>query len=348
MTLKEEILQSSRSKKNSDEKSMYTNVIKAFAEDYLNDENVLEDYVELFGESTRPLFDYLAQNKKQLNEFVINYEGNLFEASKENIKEFYLKEDDMSDKWNKSSKNYNTAAKGTNIQKFGALTTTDNQTPSKVAKSTSPDDERSLYQNIKPTNNTSDEIRKAAGVGVGSQRSTTGSYEQNGQGKDISTERNADKSEQGAYQRDTAYDRQHDKEETSNQSSWDKGVKHDKHDKHDTSTWDKGNKHDTAADNSTGSHGAKAMGIDDTTATDVPVKKTGLLDTVMAKTGKSQGFLAGLWDKIKHFGGGIKAYLTGHPGLATGLKIAGGVGALAIALRAAHKAKLERQQQRRA
>ena len=147
---------------------------------------------------------------------------------------------------------------------------------------------------------------------------------------------------------DTAYDRQHDKEETSNQSSWDKGVKHDTHDKHDTSTWDKGNKHDTAADNSTGSHGAKAMGIDDTTATDVPVKKTGLLDTVMAKTGKSQGFLAGLWDKIKHFGGGIKAYLTGHPGLATGLKIAGGVGALAIALRAAHKAKLARQQQRRA
>ena len=331
MTLKEEILQSSRSKKSSDEKSMYTNVIKAFAEDYLNDKNVLEDYVELFGESTRPLFDYLAQNKKQLNEFVINYEGNLFEASKENIKEFYLKEDDISDKFNKSAVKYNAAAKGTNIQRSGALATIDNQAPSRAAKLTSDDDEKTFRRNSKPTNSTSDEIRKAAGIGVGAGRSTTGSYEQNGQGKDTSAERNADKSEQGAYQRDTAYDRQHDKEETSDQSSWDKG-----------------NKHDTATDTSTGSHGAKAMGADDISATDAPVAKTGLLDTVMAKTGKSQGFLAGLWDKIKHFGGGIKDYLAGHPGLATGLKIAGGVGALVIALRAAHKAKLARQQARRA
>ena len=330
MTLKEEILQSSRSKKSSDEKAMYTNVIKAFAEDYLDDKNVLEDYVELFGESTRPIFDYLAQNKKQLNEFVINYEGNLFEASKENIKEFYLKEDNMSDKMDASAKRQNDALIASG--KSGSLVTSANNAPPRAAKLTSDDDEKTFRRNIKPTNSTSDEIRKAAGIGVGAGRSTTGSYEQNGQGKDA------------------AYDRQPDKEETSDQSSWDKGNKHD------TPAWDKGNKHDTATDTSTGSHGAKAMGADDisaTDATDAPVAKTGPLDTVMlgtvmAKTGKSQGFLAGLWDKIKHFGGGIKDYLAGHPSLATGLKIAGGVAALAIALRAAHKAKLARQQARRA
>ena len=308
MTLKEEILQSSRSKKSSDEKSMYTNVIKAFAEDYLNDKNVLEDYVELFGESTRPLFDYLAQNKKQLNEFVINYEGNLFEASKENIKEFYLKEDDMSDRWEASAKRQNDALIA--LGKPGRIATSANNAPPRAAKLTSDDDEKTFRRNSKPTNSTSDstsdEIRKSAGVGVGAERPSIGSYEQNGQGKD------------------TSYDRQHDKEETSDQSSWDKG-----------------NKHDTATDTLTGSHGAKAMGADDISATDAPVAKTGLLATVMAKTGKSKGFLAGLWDKIKHFGGGIKDYLAGHPGLATGLKIAGiGAGALVIALRAAHKAKL--------
>jgi len=197
------------------------------------------------------------------------------------------------------------------------LATIDNQAPSKEVKGITANDERSLYQSNKPTSSTAHEIRKSAGVGVGAERPSIGSYEQNGQGKDTSAERNADKNETGVYQRDISAERNADKNETSSQSSWDKGEKHE-------------------------------VASDGAAADVVPGAKTGLLNKAIAKTGKSQGFLAGLWDKIKHFGGGIKAYLLGHPGLATGLKIAGGIGALAIALKAAHKAKLARQQQRRA
>ena len=94
MNLREEILGRVSDTTKLSDSIVFSTVIKAFSHDYqIMGEEIVDVYTDVFGESTRELFEALVDDPQQLVEFAGRYEGSmLLEASDEDIGDFYLAE----------------------------------------------------------------------------------------------------------------------------------------------------------------------------------------------------------------------------------------------------------------
>ena len=283
MTLKEQIMGLTIDDRELSEEEIFSKVIKAFAHDYTIDEDIIDEYVEVFGEESRELFSFLSDNEDQLDEFVLEYDGNILEATEGEIGKFYL-----------------------------------------------------LNERLKDDTSFSDDRKKE------NFEKTFGSRSEN-----LMNKQKEALAAQSAYKADDA-------KET---------IKSRITDLSDNKPKTFGSAYSASLDPSKGEYGkmytASRAGDSKINLAEPAVKSpdavtpdtvhkspvsTSMKTAAVAKTAVTKGFLAKLWDKIKHFGGGIRAYFLQHPGLLKTLGIAGGVGAGILAIRKLMKNARENKQ----
>jgi hypothetical protein len=288
MSIKEQILGLTVEDKDFAEEEMFSTVIKSFAHDYEIDEDALDYYINVFGEDTKELFTFLADNYQQLNEFVLKYDGVILEAEEKDIKDFYLlsEQDDYYDEKMRQ-------ARDEKINKTFGERSENLMNKQKEALA-----QQAEYKNA----DTRERMKERIANLSGSKTKVFGKEE--------------------APKQPYAYP-----------SKYGDMAKQKANELVNPSTY-------TRPSNMVN------------TKLPEPEAKSPITSAMKAnalkKTVATKGFLANLWDKIKHFGGGIKKYFALHPALLHTLGIAGAGVAGVLAIRKMMKNAREQKEAQRA
>jgi uncharacterized membrane-anchored protein YhcB (DUF1043 family) len=287
MNIKQHILGLTVEDRDFAEEEMFSTVIKSFAHDYMIDEDALGYYIEVFGEDTKELFDFLADNYQQLNEFVLKYDGVVLEAEEKDIKDFYLlnEQNDYYDEKVKQMRNDKISREFG--EKSEKLMDRQKEALAKQAE----------YKNDDTRERMKDRISSLSGTHP--------------------VEFHSKETLKQPYPYPSKYtDMKERASELVNPYSY-----------------------------------AKPSNMVNTKLPEPEVKApitTAMKASALKKTVATKGFLANLWDKIKHFGGGIKKYFALHPALLRTLGIAGAGVAGILAIRKMMKNAREQKEAQRA
>ena len=310
---------------------VFTVVTKAFAHDYLEvGESIIEDYVEVFGESTRPFFDFLSDNDEMLAEFVLNYNGSLMEADDQSVYQHYLLTERNGSGAEMAADKYKEkmdATRGARMQdsfekQKAAVAQAEANKATDIKAGKNFDSDTTTIGGSK----ISQDIKSNAGVGeYKSDLKGAPDWGKNKFGNSASKSGLA--GELGSKHPELGH------ADSSSSAAGELGGGHPTlgHANDYTNRMDDMNK--GAAD-----HVASATG---TAAGAGSGAASAAKSMVKAKV--TRGFLGKLLDKIKHFGGGIKGYFASHPGALKALGVAGGVAAGALLIRKLMKNRKQQQ-----